>query len=350
VSTQRAKGEVELRASKKRRLTQLIVAGLGIVLAIPLIVALMINDRTSTALNTLNYKGRVIDANTDAPIQGANVFLTIPGTPQVLPGNTDSEGIFNFSLGVKANTLGGKLSVEASGYNNYQRELTLSEATGPVDIRLERSQPKSEQKYIISVSCIGNRTIKQTIKSQFEKSSETLYFRCLQTRSVTVAWDLPSDARLIERNAEWVDLENASVTFITTLIVGNKLTAKGVIEGSEKYINIGKCPEGHGRVRLWGTYEYDQLTPVELPNKLFEPVVLAGTEASLSIPYGRDFGLAKCTVQIKSEELSNVFDSIEINLPVSPNQSVEQTSKQGRFMATLKGSQLTIKKVEEQRK
>ncbi|MEA5572933.1 carboxypeptidase regulatory-like domain-containing protein [Calothrix sp. UHCC 0171] len=75
--------------------------------------------------NTINYIGRVIDYEKQAPIRGAKVSLN---TDEIsLVSYTDLEGIYRFQVNPdKAKDVRGEISVEASGYRTYQYSIWLS--------------------------------------------------------------------------------------------------------------------------------------------------------------------------------------------------------------------------------
>ncbi|BAZ39249.1 hypothetical protein NIES4101_52010 [Calothrix sp. NIES-4101] len=75
--------------------------------------------------NTINYIGRVIDYEKQAPIRGAKVSLN---TDEIsLVSYTDLEGIYRFQVNPdKAKDVRGQISVEASGYRPYQYSIWLS--------------------------------------------------------------------------------------------------------------------------------------------------------------------------------------------------------------------------------
>jgi preprotein translocase subunit SecG len=75
--------------------------------------------------NTINYIGRIIDYEKQAPIRGAKVSLK---TDEIsLTSHTDLEGIYRFQINPdKAKNVQGQIYVEASGYRPYQYSIWLS--------------------------------------------------------------------------------------------------------------------------------------------------------------------------------------------------------------------------------
>lgn len=83
----------------------------------------------------LKYVGRVIDANTREPIQGAKVTFDFRDIPEIV--YTDSEGVYRFTIQSKKDNLTGHVRVTAKGYEIYERNITLSSDNPTVaDIRL----------------------------------------------------------------------------------------------------------------------------------------------------------------------------------------------------------------------
>jgi hypothetical protein len=79
--------------------------------------------------------GRVIDSNTQVPIDGAKVSFDSQGAPRIV--YTDAEGIFRFIASFVGPKLAGHVRVEATGYQGYDRFIELSpQDTGLEDIRL----------------------------------------------------------------------------------------------------------------------------------------------------------------------------------------------------------------------
>lgn len=88
----------------------------------------------------VEYIGRVIDGNTEAPIRGAKVTLDFQGAPPIV--YTDSEGVYTFAVRFVARRLVGRVRVEATGYQIYDRFVELpSDNTGIEDIRLSPLPP-----------------------------------------------------------------------------------------------------------------------------------------------------------------------------------------------------------------
>ncbi|NJR14955.1 MAG: carboxypeptidase regulatory-like domain-containing protein [Calothrix sp. CSU_2_0] len=86
--------------------------------------------------NTINYIGRIIDYEKQAPIRGAKVSLK---TDEIsLTSHTDIEGIYRFQINPdKAKNVQGQIYVEASGYRPYQYSIWLSSAQKDLgDVRL----------------------------------------------------------------------------------------------------------------------------------------------------------------------------------------------------------------------
>jgi preprotein translocase subunit SecG len=75
--------------------------------------------------NTINYIGRIIDYEKQAPIRGAKVSLKTD--EMSLTSHTDLEGIYRFQINPdKAKNVQGQITVEASGYRPYQYSIWLS--------------------------------------------------------------------------------------------------------------------------------------------------------------------------------------------------------------------------------
>jgi hypothetical protein len=75
--------------------------------------------------NTINYIGRVIDYQKQAPIRGAKVSLKTDDIS--LTSYTDLEGIYRFQVNPdKVKNVQGQIYIEVSGYRPYQYSIWLS--------------------------------------------------------------------------------------------------------------------------------------------------------------------------------------------------------------------------------
>lgn len=84
---------------------------------------------------SIEYVGRVLDAKTEAPIRSAKVTLDFQGAPPIV--YTDSEGIYRFTVSVEGDKFTGRVRLEATGYENYDRNITLLSNNPTIeDIRL----------------------------------------------------------------------------------------------------------------------------------------------------------------------------------------------------------------------
>jgi hypothetical protein len=82
----------------------------------------------------IEYVGRVLDSTTETPVRGAKVALYFKGAPLIV--YTDSEGIYRFTI--EGDKLAGQVKVEATGYHNYDRNVTLRlNSLNIEDIRLQ---------------------------------------------------------------------------------------------------------------------------------------------------------------------------------------------------------------------
>ena len=91
--------------------------------------------KDSSSVVQFTYVGRVVDQITEAPIRRAKVILEIQGAPPIV--YTDSEGIYQFLLKLKSNeVVEGRIRVQASGYENFDRNVSISYITRLEDIRL----------------------------------------------------------------------------------------------------------------------------------------------------------------------------------------------------------------------
>jgi hypothetical protein len=89
------------------------------------------------------YTGRVVNARTEAPVQGASVSLEGFGVPDVK--YTDNRGIFNFSLQKKATSIQTSVRVEAANYDTFRANVNIHGDGSLEDIRLKPSDPPNEQ-------------------------------------------------------------------------------------------------------------------------------------------------------------------------------------------------------------
>ncbi len=74
--------------------------------------------------STINYTGKVTDANNFTNIRGAKVSLEYQGINKVI--YTDAEGFFAFSLEVKDFPLSASIRVEQDGYTGVDRNIQIN--------------------------------------------------------------------------------------------------------------------------------------------------------------------------------------------------------------------------------
>jgi hypothetical protein len=87
------------------------------------------------AAGAVQWSGRVVDAATSRPLGQAKVTFEAQGVPIVV--YTDSEGVFRISS-AETGPLSGRLFVEASGHQPYDRFVTIDPAAPTLqDIRLD---------------------------------------------------------------------------------------------------------------------------------------------------------------------------------------------------------------------
>lgn len=83
----------------------------------------------------VEYIGRVLDSSTEEAIHNAKVTFDFQGTPPIV--YTDSEGIYRFALNVDGEKISGHVTVDADGYEKYDRNITLFTDNPSIeDIRL----------------------------------------------------------------------------------------------------------------------------------------------------------------------------------------------------------------------
>ncbi|BAZ22830.1 hypothetical protein NIES4073_37180 [Kalymmatonema gypsitolerans NIES-4073] len=72
----------------------------------------------------INYIGRVLDREKQAPISGAKVSMNLPGSSVVI--YSDLEGIYKFQVPFDdRNVLEGEITIEAKGYKTYSSFIRL---------------------------------------------------------------------------------------------------------------------------------------------------------------------------------------------------------------------------------
>ncbi|BAY48516.1 hypothetical protein SAMD00079811_61410 [Scytonema sp. HK-05] len=72
----------------------------------------------------INYIGRVLDKEKQAPISGAKVSINLPGSSVVV--YSDLEGIYKFQVPFDdSNVLEGEITIEAKGYKTYSSFIRL---------------------------------------------------------------------------------------------------------------------------------------------------------------------------------------------------------------------------------
>jgi hypothetical protein len=90
----------------------------------------------------IKYVGRVIDSKTNAALSGVKVSLEFQDGPRIV--QTDSEGIFRFTVKSTGNELAGCVRVEYAGYQIYDRNIQLTPDNSNLeDIRLIPMIPTS---------------------------------------------------------------------------------------------------------------------------------------------------------------------------------------------------------------
>lgn len=95
---------------------------------------------TAPSVSRIEYVGRVLSRDTNDPIDDAEVTFDFQGAPPVV--YTDSEGVYRFTIDIEGDKLAGRVRVEAEGYGNYNRNITLfSDVSTIDDIRLESAVP-----------------------------------------------------------------------------------------------------------------------------------------------------------------------------------------------------------------
>ena len=101
---------------------------------VPVIIAIVavIANLPPSPPGSWQYVGHVIGSDTEKPVRGAKVSLEFQDVPPVI--YTDSEGVFRFP--VPKSDLPGRVKVEATGYQTYDRSITLSSKNPLEDIRL----------------------------------------------------------------------------------------------------------------------------------------------------------------------------------------------------------------------
>jgi hypothetical protein len=89
------------------------------------------NERS---IQEIEYRGRVIDSDSQQLIVAAKVTLDFEGTPYIT--YTDSEGLYQFKLAINSESIG-TLRVDAKGFQIYIRNISISPAAKAIeDIRL----------------------------------------------------------------------------------------------------------------------------------------------------------------------------------------------------------------------
>ncbi len=91
----------------------------------------------------INFIGRVLDQEKQAPISGVKVLLNFPGAPAVV--YTDLEGIYRFPVKFdSSSSLKGELTIEAKGYKTHNSFIELLPNKKDLgDIRLLRPDSKT---------------------------------------------------------------------------------------------------------------------------------------------------------------------------------------------------------------
>ncbi|GAB1544274.1 hypothetical protein NUACC21_69500 [Scytonema sp. NUACC21] len=87
-------------------------------------------------MTKVNYIGRILDTEKQAPINGAKVSIGLPGEELVV--YTDLEGIYKFPIDFgNCSVLEGEIKIEAKGYKTYSAFIRLSPQNKDLgDIRL----------------------------------------------------------------------------------------------------------------------------------------------------------------------------------------------------------------------
>ncbi len=93
----------------------------------------------------INFLGRVLDQEKQAPISGVKVLLNFPGAPPVV--YTDLEGIYRFPVKFdSSSSFKGELTIEAKGYKTYNSFIELLPNKKDLgDIQLLRPDSKTSE-------------------------------------------------------------------------------------------------------------------------------------------------------------------------------------------------------------
>lgn len=205
-----------------------------------------------------------------------------------------------------------------------------------------------ERMYAIHVTIEGNRVATEPVQSSFTNSSSSIEVGCEETKSTTVAYTAPEEARQLNGQAAWVDANNIKSDSHNAVPNGNVITATGTITGLDT-VCIGlfgacaakNCPGGgHARLVLSGTYVVNQAVSRPFHD---ERDGVHTNPTHISIPSDTLLKLSAVDVRITRRGCARVLDTIHISVPSDASRIVQASSAQGLFTSVLQPGQLEIR-------
>jgi hypothetical protein len=131
--------------------------------------------------------------------------------------------------------------------------------------QLEFEREYSRLHATFSVHVVIEGTIVGTKKTTltFQTSSGQVNVGCGEQRPVQVIWTPPEGASDISASAQWRNTDNIKSMNAPNVVLGNTVTASGVIYGLERNVFLN-CPGGgHAELVLFGTYDMSEKEPHE---------------------------------------------------------------------------------------
>jgi hypothetical protein len=259
--------------------------------------------------------------------------------------------------------------------------------------------------YDIKMTASANRTFTMPEPVAFSNVSAYTSVDCERTSSTNVSWTMPAEGKQLNGTAQWIERDGGGSESAHADVSGATIIASGSINGQNKNL-FGNCPGGgHGRLQVSGTYYIDQThqepyeykqdltmisskvdyslpAEVALPPALTSDVragtwvikpevrrVVVGFITAMVVVPVREFQPAaapspsdaqsatnavkstlayqKVLITVYRKNCDKVLDTIELNVPLDPNQSVTVTSHEGMFKATLQKGSLEVQRVQE---
>ncbi len=195
----------------------------------------------------------------------------------------------------------------------------------------------------------------------FSEVSPKQEWSCEENKTQTASFTLPSEATLISKSAEWVELHNRFENQGCSVAnAGTSVTANCWVRGGNRdcvpMTGICNCPGGgDGKARVFGKYRIQKRTTAPFADAVGTLTLSSKKGSFVSLPQRPNSTYSAINLKIfrstKQVSCPTVYDQISINLPAPSNpgatavQAVIQTSEKGEFEASADQGQVSIKRI-----